>query len=223
MSGNVTGGLFERITDDLGGGSHAVDAFQFQREAAQLVGQVADGPASHRPLRPCDAARAVQPPLEFGGLKSRLGVFDLPKLAGIKDADGAKGFREVVEAGIQLVFQQTASAVPLALQDDRTSATQLDVDVRRPAPPPPLGPSRQPVVAEELGEEDVGGFFADVIGSVPVLCGQLPTARFRSHLGIQRSRIAQPNGIPDSHIYFKCISQQITIVIDAFNVTIDYV
>ena len=62
-----------------------------------------------------------------------------------------------------MVFEEAATAVPLAL-DDGEAGPQVNSDVRRATAAAALGAGGEAVVAEELGEEDVGGFFADGFG-----------------------------------------------------------
>ena len=163
MLGDRTGGLFERVADDAGGGSNLVDAFEVQGKGAQFIGEVADGAVPDGRLHTRRAAGAVQPPLEVGGFESGPGVFRMSKLAGIEDAEGSEGVGEVGETAVELVVEQAAGTVPLAL-DDGEAGAQGDADVWGATVAAALSAGGQAVVAEELGEEDVGGFFADGFG-----------------------------------------------------------
>ena len=99
VGGDRTGGLFEGVTDDAGGRSHLVDAFEVQGKRAQFIGEFADGAVPDGRLLARRSASAVQPPLEVGGLKPGLGVFRMPKLAGVEDAEGSEGVPESRSGG----------------------------------------------------------------------------------------------------------------------------
>jgi len=76
----------------------------------------------------------VEPPLELRIRKAGLGVFHVPKMVGIEDAKRSQSFGKVVEASVELIFKEMASAVPLAFKNHRIAGSQLDADVGR-APP----------------------------------------------------------------------------------------
>ena len=71
---------------------------------------------------------------------------------------------KVGEAAIELVLKAVGSGVPLAL-DNGEAGSQVNPDVGRAGAAAALGAGGEAVVAKELGEEDVGGFFADRLGA----------------------------------------------------------
>ena len=98
--------------------------------------------------------------MEVGGFESGPGVVRVPQLSGVEDAEGSEGIRKVAQPAIELVFEEAATAVPLAL-DDGEAGAQVYANVRRATTAATLGAGRETMVAEELGKEYVGGFFSD--------------------------------------------------------------
>ena len=81
--------------DRTGGRSHLVDAFEVQGERAQFIGEFAAGAVPDGRLLARRSAGAVQPPLEVGGFKPSLGVFGVPELSGIENAECSEGVGKV--------------------------------------------------------------------------------------------------------------------------------
>ena len=61
-------------------------------------------------------------------------------------------------------MEVAGGAFPFALDNGQVAAAQLDADVRYTLTAPTLGARGETVVAKELGQEDVGSFFADAFG-----------------------------------------------------------
>ena len=93
--GDWTGGLFERVTHHSGGGSDTVDIFEVQGKGAEFIGEFADGAEPNGRLLARRSTGAVQPPLEVGGFKPGFGVFGVPELFGIENAEGPEGLGKV--------------------------------------------------------------------------------------------------------------------------------
>ena len=85
--GDRASGLFEGVTHHSGGGGDTIDVFEVQGEGAEFIGEFADGALPDGRLGPGRATGAVQPPLEVGGFKPGPGVFGVPELFGIENAE----------------------------------------------------------------------------------------------------------------------------------------
>ena len=165
--GSRVGGEFYRrlldgMLDDGGGRDHAVGAFQFQRQHAQVVGDVSWRTETRAQFRSRFTPGTVEPPFKVAGvLKSLASIFQVFQPFGVEDADDAQRIGKLPQSSVQLAFQLADGIIPLAFQQHSVAGLQRDANVGSRVAVAAFGASSDALVAEQLGEEGVDRFLTD--------------------------------------------------------------
>ena len=160
-----SGGLVKCPTNDAGSSDNAVDPFKFQRQQAQVIGELLNSSLAQCLAVEDPIAGAVQEPLEIESVfEFVLDVVDMPEIVGIEDADAGDGVGEVGQSVVELVEQVGVAGLPLAFEQDEFAGRQFVADVGRVAAAASFGAGGDAALPEELSEQRVDGFLAGGLG-----------------------------------------------------------
>ena len=139
------------VADHLGSSSYPVHALQFQREVPNLVGKLGHRTAMDRADRQGVSPRTVCPPLDVdGGPELGECVRLILEPLGIENAQYAERLGKALQPLLNLLLEGAGRPLPLALQQDKVAALQIDPDIGYAPTAAALSPRLHTVVTEQL-------------------------------------------------------------------------
>ena len=128
--GHLPGCLLYRVPHNSGSGGDTVGTLQFQRQGAQVVGEVGYRSTANVEVGQLLSARAVQPPTKvISSFESRLDVHSVAQTVRVEDANQCKRFGKGGEPFVELILQRPLRSRPFALQQNRVPGPQLGPNV----------------------------------------------------------------------------------------------